>query len=424
MNQLLVLLAVMMSPAIAAPANSIVPHSPNPMPIVQTQTDSDDWSTLLDRARDYEAGDRYAEAERLYRQILTPPRPDSMNDRMYYVVTIQLGENLQEQGKFAEAIAIFEELLDVPPEGNEDIPVRARYGLDTIAELQKTAEERIPRGLQAIETDPTDPWGYRDLVLGLAIQNRLEEGLTFLEERLGRPLSPEQALEVARAAASSTISSDLNYLNWSRFPIKQQAIKLYRQLVARYPSDRAIRAEFLDVLNVWGPPEEAIAAYRAAIEELPSESWYWGLARKLESAEQPAEAIAVYEQIIDLGSIEPQAYVVLGSLLEQTQQSDRELQTYLQGIERFPEDRPSDRRCHVVKTTNYDSLVRFLEKQNRLEETMAAIEQLSPNFTAEAYENLAIALEYENHPDLAAMVYRQLSDRYPDAEISGGGGCY
>ena len=59
--------------------------------------------------------------------------------------------------------------------------IEASYFLDEIREEQEISEQSIARGLQAIETDPTDPWGYRDLATGLAIQGQLEQGLTFLE---------------------------------------------------------------------------------------------------------------------------------------------------------------------------------------------------------------------------------------------------
>jgi tetratricopeptide (TPR) repeat protein len=390
--------------------------------IAQMQVNPTDWSTLLDRATRYQSEDRYQEAEALYRQILSPPRPASMNDTMYYIIHIELGQNLQIQGRLTDSIEVLQGVLNAAPE-DADIRDRARYALDGVLEQQRTSEQSIARGLQAIERDPTDPWGYRDLATGLALQGQLEQGLTVLASHFG-PLSPDRAIELARAANSSTVYSNVNFSNRSNYLVKPQAIALYRQLVARYPDYQPAQWELLDVLDVWGDPEEAIAAYREAIDRQPSDTLLSRqLVRALERAGKPLEAIAVYEQLIEQRPVEPAVYGELGALLEQTQQPDRALQIYLKAIELFPDDSPNDRRCHVVKMTSYDRLVQLLAQQNRLEQSITEIEQLNLNFTAEIYENLALALAYENYDDLAEVVYRQLRDRYPDADRLGGGQC-
>lgn len=163
-------IAIILIPLIPDPATSSVLIS-----ISQTQTDSADWQTLLEMAEDYENSDRYQEAEILYRQILSPPQPDSMNDWMYYVIHKNLGENLEAQAKFPDAIAIFEKLLDAPVEDSY-FRDRGRYAIHRIANIQETAKDSIAKGLEAIKTDPTNPWGYRDLATGLALQNQLAQG--------------------------------------------------------------------------------------------------------------------------------------------------------------------------------------------------------------------------------------------------------
>jgi hypothetical protein len=66
---------------------------------IQTQTNRANWSTEYRRATDFDAQSRYLEAEVIYRQILKQPRPESMNDYMYYHIQLELGKNLQSQGK-------------------------------------------------------------------------------------------------------------------------------------------------------------------------------------------------------------------------------------------------------------------------------------------------------------------------------------
>ncbi|CAN1209768.1 hypothetical protein TUMEXPCC7403_06055 [Tumidithrix helvetica PCC 7403] len=373
------------------------------------QTNIADWSTLYRQATDYDAQHRYLEAEAIYRQILKHPRPESMNDYMYSYIQVELGRNLQSQGKFAEAIAIFQEVVTAYPENYS-----AKNALEQVNELLQQAEMDIAKGLKAIQSDPTSVWGYRDLATGLEAKKQLEQGLAFLEEKLGHSLLQEQAIELARAAHAV-------YKHKS-------AIALYRQLVQRYPNYQPARSELLDVLGAWGRPEEAIAAYREAIQQRPTDIWlYWrSLTTKLIAVGRNDEARQIYEQLIRNQPSQPNVYLDLGNLLERTKQPDRALQVYLQAIQAFPKHRPSDRRCHVVRETSYDRFVKLLAKQKRLDRVLDIFDKAKLNPTQEMYNNLVVALEYEGNSDLAALVYRRFRDRYPDAKIRYGscGGDY
>jgi tetratricopeptide (TPR) repeat protein len=376
--------------------------------IAQAPIERFDWSTLYRQAEDYDSRQQYREAEAVYRHILRQPRPASMNDYMFYYIYVQLGKNLQSQGRFTEAIEVLQGVLKHSPD--ENVNVWAKSALEQTIQQQQESEQNIAKGLQTIQSDPTSPWGYRDLATGLAAQQRLEQGLTFLESRLGHRLTPEQAIALARAA-----NDVYKY---------QQAIALYRQVKNRYPNYEPARQEWLQALDSWGRPEDAIAAYREVIKQQPSNpQLYRGLARNLERGGQLAEAISVYEQLLQQQSAQSNDYLALGRLLEETQQSNRALQIYLQGIQAFPDDYPSFPGCHVVRDSAYGHLVKLLASQNRLAQVLTVVEQFQPNPTAEMYFNLALALEYQGYRDQAAAVNRWLSTRYPNFEFSGKGRC-
>lgn len=391
-----------------------------PVPAQTQATDrATDWSTLLIQARADEASYQPQAAEVIYRQILSQPHPGSMNDDMYFSIQLELGRNLENQGKLPAAIAIMQQVITAG-RGHPDQGFQAKRNLEALREQLRQSEANIATGLQKIQTDPNSPWGYQDLATGLAAQGQLDQGLAFLERRLGHTLLPVQEIELARAA--KTVSqADVSPYNFHRKYIV--AIELYRQLVQRHPNDEPAQSELLDILELWAQLEEAIAAYRQAIQQKPALIWvYWQqLTRKLEMAGTWKEAQQVYDQMIQQKPAAPDVYLNLGDLLEQRQQPDRALQVYLQAIQTFPAHRPSDRRCHVIEQTGYDRLVKLLAHQNRLAQVLPTLETAQPNPTAEMYNNLILALEYQGHQNQAAIVNRRLLESYPKASLEKGG---
>jgi tetratricopeptide (TPR) repeat protein len=387
----------------------------------KAQTGSAGWSDLFDQAQRLESEDKYLEAEMLYRQILSQPRPDTMNDYMYGYIQIRFGQILQTQGKFTEAIEVLQRVLDNTK--LTEINSRARRTLAGVQTSQQNAAQNIARGLQEIQNDPTTRRGYYDLARGLAAQGQLVNGFTFLETNLGRSLTPESALELARAANSQGVGGDTSGSGYrSSNSIRQDALALFRQLVSRYPHNPTVRAEFLDILSLWGSREELIAVYQETIRLDPTNyGLYWLLARELEENNQPNEAIVVYDLLLAQGRNEPRIYVEFGDLLARNQQPDRALQVYLKGIRAFPRAIPNDRRCHVVRLTGYDRLVQLLDRQNRLDQILTIIEQAIPNPSPDVYIGLALALAYQGNRTQAEAMNQRLKERYPEAESWEGG---
>ncbi len=459
---------------------------PTPFPsIAHAQTNSADWSDMFNQAQKLEGEDKYTEAEAIYRQILASPRPASMNDYMYYYIQVRFGQILQTQGKFTEAIEVLERVISSTANGAESYdqarrtlarivenqqnsPSRvpgglpdgrieflqgimnrnatiaesrnqARQILTRVLESQQNAAELVTRGLQLLRNDPNTRRGYFELARGLAAQGQLANGFTFLEANFGRPLTPESALELARAAKSQGVEGSISGSGYrSRNSVRQDAIALYRQLVNRYPDQQTARAEFIELLRLAGRQDEVVALYQQQVQTNPPESRpRWELARALEENGQIQEAIAVYDQILSEGGGNPDFYMEFGALLERNQEFDRALQIYLKGIQKFPRDTTGDPQCRGLHRTAYDSLIELLDRQNRLGQILPIVEQAFPNAPAAAYRSLALSLAYRhgftlegsnihqaqfptqpNQPygEQAEIVNQRLRERYPEAE--------
>lgn len=393
--------------------------------ITHAQTNSPDWSDLFIQARDLEYADQYLEAENIYRQILSAPRPASLNDYMYSYIQIKFGQILQTQGKFEEAIEVLQGVIN-SPSSNIERQGQARQTLTRVLESQQNAAQNVARGLEEIRQDATTQRGYFDLARGLAAQGQLANGFTFLEAQLGRPLTLEAALEFARAANSRRVGGDISGSGYrSVNSTREDAIVLYRQLVNRYPANTTARAEFIELLRLVGRQAEVVAL----LQTDPSQSRFSReLARALEENGQAQEAIALYERLLsEYGEI-PYIYMEFGAILERNQKFDQALQVYLAGIQRFPDDMTGYPGCHGYYRTSYDSLVQLLANQNRLDQILPIFEQSLPNAPSEAYTSLALSLAYgsggrslinttrEQYRIQAEAVNQRLRERYPDAE--------
>ncbi|MBD2577442.1 hypothetical protein [Oscillatoria sp. FACHB-1406] len=102
--------------------------------IAKAENGSAGWSNLFDQAQRLESEDKYPEAEMLYRQILSQPQPDTLNDYMYGYIQIHFGQILQTQGKFTEAIEVLQRVIDNT--SDTEINRQARQALERVQASQ------------------------------------------------------------------------------------------------------------------------------------------------------------------------------------------------------------------------------------------------------------------------------------------------
>lgn len=373
------------------------------------------WVKLLDQAVQYEASHDYRSAEKIYRQLLGQPQPSSMNNNMHQYIWLNLGVNLSEQGQLTEAIKVLQQLISLDDVNSHHV-ASANHLLEHVQKQLQEAQTNVKDGLRDIKADPNSIKGYKDLMTGLAAQGQAHQSISFLEQQLGYPLSPNQLLELARAAKSLHWKYVSNHIRNQRFDL---SIELYQELVQRYPDHQPAQLEYLDFLALHGAPTAVISAYQDRIRRNPDLIWnYWQvLTRNLESAGRLEEARQIFDQLLQKKQTEPYVYLALGSFLERTKRPDEAVQVYFKAIQAFPGHSPSDRRCHVVKATAYDRLVTLLDHQHRLDQALSLFQQNLPNLTAAMYYNLGLALRYEGFQDLAAQVSVQMQTSFPQARV-------
>jgi tetratricopeptide (TPR) repeat protein len=381
-------------------------------PMVHAQIDSDSRKKIEEQADRLEREDRYAEAEAIYRQILALPKTNSYSEDN---IRMQLGKMLQVQGKFPEAIAVFQQ---VTASTEPSMQAAAHHALGDLITFREDSATNVGHGLYKIRQKPTEEEGYCYLATGLAAQGQLINGLSFLKSQ--SLLSLESGRLLAKAADCDKVVGFRSGSGYrTRNSIRQDGIELYRQLIVRYPQDASAKTELLEILEQYGKPAELIAAYRAEILRQPNnEQLYWRLASKLTDQKQTDEAIAVYEQLIAKGMIEPTLYPRLGDLsLEK--QPDRAIQYYLQGIKAFPGYNYGDPRMHVLRNgyNSYGQFVNALAKQNRFDRMLPLVEEFIPNSPEGIYANLAWALCYHRHSAQVKIVQQRWLQRYPNAVI-------
>lgn len=374
-----------------------------------------DWVKFLDQAGQYEASHDYRSAEKIYRQLLGQPQPSSMNNYIHQYIWLNLGVNLSEQGQLTGAIKVLQQLVSLDDVNSHHFS-SANHLLEHVQKQLQEAQANVKDGLREITADPNSAEGYKDLMTGLAAQGQALQSVSFLEQQLGHPLSPNQLIELARAAKSLHWKYVSNHIRNQRFNL---SIKLYQELVQRYPDDQAAQSEYLDFLALYGAPAEVISAYQNRIRRNPELIWnYWqALTRNLEAAGRLEEARQIFDQLLQKKQTEPYVYLALGSFLERTKRPDEAVQVYFRAIQAFPGHSPSDRRCHVVRETAYDRLVTLLDHRHRLDQVLNLFQQNLPNPTAAMYYNLGLALRYEGFQDLEAQVTLQMQTAFPQASV-------
>ena len=360
-----------------------------------------DWVKLLDQAVQYEASHDYRSAEKIYRQLLGQPQPSSMNNYMHQYIWLNLGVNLSGQGQLTEAIKVLQQLVSLDDVNSHHF-ASANYLLEHVQKQLQEAQTNVKDGLREIKADPNSTEGYKDLMTGLAAQGQALQSVSILEQQLGYQFSPNQLIELARAAKALHWKYVSNHIHNQRFDLSRE---LYQELVQRYPDYQPAQLEYLDFLALYGAPAEVISAYQNRIRRNPDLIWnYWQvLTRNLEAAGRLEEARQIFDQLLQQKQTEPYVYLALGSFLERIKQPDEAVQVYFKAIQAFPDHSPSDRRCHVVQATAYDRLVALLDHQHRLDKVLSLFKQNLPNLTASMYYN-SVQRKVNNTPCLCRVL--------------------
>jgi len=344
---------------------------------------------------------RLAEAEAIYRQILTedPRHADSLHmlgtiagqtgrndiavDFISQSIVLKphlaeahndLGNALYENGKLDGAISAYRQGIALKPNFPE-----ACSNLGRALRKKGQLDEAIAAYRQAIILRPKYPEAYSNLGNALRDQDQLDEAITAYRQAI--ELNPLLAEAHCNLATALTENGQLD-----------EAILAYRQAIELNPLLAEAYCNLGNALRGKGHLNEATAAFRQAIGLKPNfPEAHCNLGCALQDQGQLDEAITAYRQAVRLRPNDPEVYSNLGNALSDKGQLDEAISNYRQAIilrPRYPE--------------LHSNLGNALKDQGLLDEAIAAYRHaitLKPNFP-EACSNLLLALNY--HPSIDA----------------------
>jgi protein O-GlcNAc transferase len=335
----------------------------------------------FDLALQHHQAGRLAEAERLYRQILTE-QPDDL-DAMHL-----LGVIAYQTGRNDIAVDLIREAIALDPEFAE-----AYYNLGNALAGKGSLVEAIAAYRQAVALDPNLANAHLSLGVALRSHGQLDEAIAVFQQVIAlNPQSPEVYNTLART-------------------LKQKgeldgAITAYRQAITLRPEFAEAHSNLGNALQEKGELDDAIAAYRLAISLRPDlPETHSNLGSALKEKGDLNGAIAAYRKAIALRPNFSEAHSNLGIVLRYNGQLDEAIASYRQAIAL----RPNFAEVH-------NNLGIALHDKGELDEAIAAYHRaiaLKPNFP-EAHSNLGNSLRDRSELTEAVAAYRQAIALRPD----------
>jgi tetratricopeptide (TPR) repeat protein len=332
----------------------------------------------------HQAG-RLAEAERIYRQILSqqPNHADA---------THLLGVLARQAGRLDAGIELMRRAIRLKPD-----LAAAHCNLGNALQGKGQLDEAIASYRRAIALNPNLPEANSNLGNALKAKGQLDEAIAACRQAIAlRPNYAEAHINLGNAL------KDKGQLD--------EAIAAYRRAIALRGNYAEAHSNLGTALRDKGQLDEAIAAYRQAVflrPNYPEVHNNLGVARKDKG--QVEEAIADFRRAIALRPDYAEAHNNLGGVLKTKGQLDEAIASYRQAI-RFNPD----------LTEAHYNLGNALREIAQLNEAIASYRQairLKPGF-ADAHGNLGIALRSNGQLDEAIAAYRQalaLSPNLPEA---------
>ena len=335
----------------------------------------------------HEAG-RFAEAEALYRQILAvdPRHAEALHH--LGVIAHQVGRDELAVELIRQAIA----LIPSVPAFHSNLG-EAQRGLGQL-------DEAIAAYRQAIALMPHFPEVYNNLGNALKEKDQLDEAILAYHQAIGLKPDYSEAYYNLGIALSAKGQCD-------------PAIAAYRQSIHLNPALPEAHSNLSVALRAQGQLDEAIAACRQAIALKPNyPEAHNNLGNALLGKGAFDEAITVCRQAIALKPDYPEVYSNLGNALQFKGKLDEAIAAFRQAVALKP-DLPEA----------LSNLGNALRDKGQLDEAIAACRQaiaLKPNYP-EAYNNLGNALLDKGQLDEAIADYRQaiaFKPDYPEAHCN------
>lgn len=266
--------------------------------------------------------------------------------------------------------------------------------LGTELQAQGKLDEAISQYRYALELTPDDALAHSNLGTALAAQGKFDEAIEHYERALA--LAPEDA------DSYSNLGNTLFALDRT-----DEAIRRFRQALEIDPSSAEAHGGLGAALQSQGKVDEAITHLRRAIELGPAlvEAYnYLGLA--LASQGRMAEATAEFRRALEIDPDFADAHANLARAAQLQGHPDQALHHYREVLRVAPRSAEA-----------HNDLGTALASQNELDEAIDHFRralELGPGF-AEAHVNLGTALQLQGHLEEAVMHYREALRIAPDA---------
>ncbi|HEY2986847.1 MAG TPA: tetratricopeptide repeat protein [Candidatus Binatia bacterium] len=333
------------------------------------------------------------DTERLWRHVLAlyPDSPIAHNE---------MGNLLQKQGKFVEAVEHHQRVVQVDPKY-----WAFHYNLGNALAAVGKMEAATAEYREAVRLSPTSSRAQYNLGLALFTQGKIEEAIAQFHKTLElEPMYASAHYSLARALAQKGQFSDA---------IKeyQETIKNDGKLVAKVSPNYA--AAYSDWGNAYfkrGQYKEAAEQYRQAIKIDPENAVpYYYLGNTLLKLGQPDQAIEQYRLAIKNDAKFAEAYSSLGNALQARGNSREAIAQYRRAVESDPEY--AEGHYNLA-----NALLSQKDYENAVKHYRRAIE-INPKY-AEARTNLAVVLAQIGEEEEALAQYRKALEIAPRHEAT------
>jgi tetratricopeptide (TPR) repeat protein len=254
-------------------------------------------SEALQLAVEYHRSDRLAEAEQVYRQILSSQRD---HPGALYGFSLLA----KQRGDYEEAEHLLRSLLNIQPNS-----VKALVSLGNLYQVQGQLPEAVAFYQQALSQEPNSVAIYNNLGYTLQQQGKLEDAIACYQRALElQPDCLEAQINLANSLhqqgklspAQQTYYADLNL----KLGIAQEqqgnletAVSCYQQAIALQPDLAEAQEHLGRVLEKQGKLDQALYAYQQALQVNPQlGNVYFSLGKLYQTQNNLQSAASAYQQ--------------------------------------------------------------------------------------------------------------------------------
>ena len=293
-------------------------------------------SDLFAQAVHHHQAGRLAEAEKLYRQIL------SLDARHTDALHL-LGVIAYQTGNLEMAVSRYEQALAIKP----DLP-KALYNLGVALQAQGKLDEAIARYEQALAVKPKNAEALSNLGIALQAQGRLDEAIVRYEQAL--VIKPDFPKALSNLGVALQAQGKLD-----------EAIAHYKQALAIKPDFPKALYNLGCALQDKGRLDEAIARYEQALAIQPDYAdALYNLGCSLQSQGKLDEAAKRYRQTINLDPKNKSAEHLLSSITAGT--TERAPSQYIEKLFDGYADRFDTHLVHDLKYKTPTELISLLRQ--------------------------------------------------------------